>query len=128
MSVFHPVSSTRAERKLRTGLSALWVVICATTLGIASTAAAATSKTVTLVLTHALHPKAAQHLLAFMVGTKTQRMLAHNTVDFEYSHRSGISANPQLKPFDQLQPPDISVSRLGNDREALQLLREAGLL
>jgi iron(III) transport system substrate-binding protein len=80
------------------------------------------------VLKHAPHPQAAQRLLAFMVSPKAQRLLAHSTIDFEYPLRPGVSANKQLKPFNELQPPKITVSQLGDNREALQLLQQAGLL
>jgi iron(III) transport system substrate-binding protein len=80
------------------------------------------------VLKFAPHPKEAQRLLAFMVSKRAQRLLAHSTIDFEYPLRPGVSANPQLKPFNKLQPPDITVSQLGDDSEALQLLQQAGLL
>jgi iron(III) transport system substrate-binding protein len=33
-----------------------------------------------------------------------------------------------LKPFDQLQPPSISVAQLGDDAQVVNLLNEAGLL
>lgn len=80
------------------------------------------------VLKSAPHPKAAQRLLAFMVSQSTQRMIAQSDVDFEYPLRPGISANTQLKPFDELQPPPLTVGQLGDNQEALQLLQQAGLL
>lgn len=80
------------------------------------------------VLKYAPHPRAAQRLLAFMVSDRAQKLLAQSTVDFEYPLRPGVAANPQLKPLDALQPPQISVSQLGDDREALELLQQAGLL
>ncbi|MGH8160632.1 MAG: extracellular solute-binding protein [Gammaproteobacteria bacterium] len=80
------------------------------------------------VLKYAPHPKLAQKFLAFMVSKKTQTLLAQSTIDFEYPLRPGVAANSQLEPFDQLQPPKISVEQLGDNREALKLLQEAGLL
>lgn len=80
------------------------------------------------VLKHAPHPKAAQKFLAFMVSEKAQNLLAQSKIDFEYPLRPGVPASPQLKPLDQLEPPKISVKQLGDNREALQLLQEAGLL
>jgi iron(III) transport system substrate-binding protein len=79
-------------------------------------------------LKYAPHPKLAQKFLAFLVSKKAQTLLAQSTVDFEYPLRPGIAANPQLKPFDELEPPHITVEQLGDDREALQLLQEVGLL
>ncbi len=80
------------------------------------------------VLKYARHPKAAQRLLAFMVSDYAQNLLARSTVDFEYPLRPGVAANRVLKPFDQLQPPHITVSHLGNNSAALALLQQAGLL
>lgn len=80
------------------------------------------------VLRHAPHPQEAQRFLAFMVSEPVQDMLARGTVDFEYPLRPGVAANPALKPFDELQPPDVTVTQLGDNREALELLQEAGAL
>lgn len=80
------------------------------------------------VLKSAPHPKEAQRFLAFMVSRKTQRMVAHSDVDFEYPLHPGVSANTQLKPFNQLQPPSITVGQLGDNRQAMQLLQQVGLL
>jgi iron(III) transport system substrate-binding protein len=80
------------------------------------------------VLKYAPHPQAAAKLLAFMVSKPAQTLLAHSTVDFEYPLRPGVSANKRLKPLVKLQPPKITVSELGNDSEALQLLQRAGIL
>lgn len=80
------------------------------------------------VLRYAHNPAAAQRLLAFMVSQSTQALVAQSTVDFEYPLRPGVTANTQLAPFSELQPPDISVSQLGDDRAALALLQQAGIL
>jgi iron(III) transport system substrate-binding protein len=79
-------------------------------------------------LKYAPHPKAAQRFLAFLVSRPAQKMLAHSTVDFEYPLRPGVSANKQLKPLEQLQPPHMTPRQLGDDSEALHLLQQAGLL
>ncbi|HEX7381881.1 MAG TPA: extracellular solute-binding protein [Nevskiaceae bacterium] len=79
-------------------------------------------------LRYAPHPQEAQRFLAFMVSEPVQDMLARGTVDFEYPLRPGVVANPALKPFSELQPPDVTVTQLGDNREALQLLQEAGAL
>jgi len=71
---------------------------------------------------------AAQTFLAFLVKKSTQEMLSKTDVTFEYPLVAGVSANPMLKPIDQLHPPQISIQQLGDDREAAQLLREAGLI
>jgi iron(III) transport system substrate-binding protein len=79
-------------------------------------------------LKYAPHPKAAQKLVAFMVSAKAQKMLAESTVDFEYPLRPGVAANPQLKPLDELEPPQVSAGKLGTNRESLELLQAVGLL
>jgi iron(III) transport system substrate-binding protein len=70
----------------------------------------------------------AQAFLAYLVAADTQRMLADNTVVFEYPLHPGVQPNPVLKPFAQLQPPAIGVAQLGDDGQVVDLLNEAGLL
>jgi iron(III) transport system substrate-binding protein len=55
-------------------------------------------------------------------------MVAQTDVSFEYPLVQGVAPNKLLKPFDQLQPPQIGMSELGDDSEAATLLRQAGLL
>ncbi|MGH7043184.1 MAG: iron ABC transporter substrate-binding protein [Acetobacteraceae bacterium] len=80
------------------------------------------------VLRSSRHKAAAQRFLAFLVSKPLQEMLARSDVDYEYPLAEGVAANPLLKPFGQLHPPPIGVARLGDDREAGRLLREAGLI
>jgi len=70
----------------------------------------------------------AQRFVAFLVSKPVQEMLAKSDIDFEYPLATGVAPNPLLKPFDQLQPPALTVSQLGDDKESAQLLRQAGLL
>ena len=79
-------------------------------------------------LKSAPHPQAAQAFLAYLVSAPAQTLLAQSHITFEYPLRPGIAADPLLKPLDQLQPPPVDVSKLGDDSEAADLLREAGLL
>lgn len=79
-------------------------------------------------LKYAPHPQLAQKFLAFMVSEDAQTLLADSTIDFEYPLRPGVPANKALKPFNQLDPPAITVTQLGDNREALQLLQQAGVL
>ncbi len=80
------------------------------------------------VLRSSKHPEAAQRFLAFLVSKPVQQMLGQSDIDFEYPLAKGVAPNPLLKPFDQLQPPQISMAQLGDDQEAAQLLRQAGLI
>ena len=79
-------------------------------------------------LKSAPHPRAAQAFLAYLVSAPAQTLLAQSHITFEYPLRPGIAADPVLEPFDQLHPPSVSVSELGDDGEAAELLRQAGLL
>jgi iron(III) transport system substrate-binding protein len=80
------------------------------------------------VLQSSKHQEAAQRFLAFLVSKPVQEMLGKSDIDFEYPLAKGVAPNPLLKPFDQLQPPQISMAQLGDDQEAAQLLRQAGLI
>ncbi|MGH7155649.1 MAG: iron ABC transporter substrate-binding protein [Acetobacteraceae bacterium] len=80
------------------------------------------------VLKSSRHQEAAQKFLAFLVNKDVQAKIAQGNVDFEYPLVPGVAANPLMKPFNQLQPPSLSVSQLGDDQLAAQLLRQAGLL
>ena len=80
------------------------------------------------VLRSSKHAAAAQRFLAFLVSRPLQARLARENVDFEYPLVPGVPANPLLRPFDELDPPPVSVTQLGDDRESAKLLREAGLL
>jgi iron(III) transport system substrate-binding protein len=80
------------------------------------------------VLKSSKHPEEAQRFLAFLVSKPVQEMLGQSDIDFEYPLANGVAPNPLLKPFDQLQPPSISMAQLGDDQEAAQLLRQAGLI
>lgn len=70
----------------------------------------------------------AQRFLAFLVSRPVQQRIGASDIDFEYPLAPGAAPNKLLKPFDQLQPPAISVTQLGDDQDAAKLLREAGLL
>jgi iron(III) transport system substrate-binding protein len=80
------------------------------------------------VLKTSKHLKEAQRFLAYLVAADTQKLLADNTVVFEYPLHPGVAPNPVLKPFDQLQPPAITIAQLGDDSQVVDLLNEAGLL
>ena len=79
-------------------------------------------------LKSAPHRQVAQSFLNYLVGAPAQTLLERTNIIFEYPLRPGVPASPVLKPFDQLQPPAVDVSKLGDDGDAAALLREAGLL
>ena len=71
---------------------------------------------------------AAQKFLAFLVSKPAQEMISKLDITFEYPLVPGVAANPILKPMSELQPPSLTLKQLGDDRDAAQLLREAGLV
>jgi iron(III) transport system substrate-binding protein len=71
---------------------------------------------------------AAQKFLAFLVARSTQEILSSTDITFEYPLVPGVQANPILMPVGELQPPALSLELIGDDRDAAQLLREAGLI
>ncbi len=80
------------------------------------------------VLEASRHKTEAQRFLAFLVSAQAQTLLAKSSVDYEYPLRPGITPNPLLAPMDTLHPPAIKPAELGNDRDAAQLLQQAGLI
>jgi iron(III) transport system substrate-binding protein len=79
------------------------------------------------VLASSQHQTAAQKFVAFLVSPAGQNIIAHSN-SFEYPVGSGVAANPELKPFDQLQPTDLSISQLGDGSEAVDMLQQVQLL
>jgi iron(III) transport system substrate-binding protein len=77
------------------------------------------------VLKSSKNQAAAQKFLAFLIS---HAALGQSEVDFEYPLAPGVAPNKLLTPFSALQPPSISVSKLGDDQAAGQLLQQAGLI
>ena len=71
---------------------------------------------------------AAQKFLAFLVSKPAQELVSRLDITFEYPLALGVAANPALKPMTELSPPKIALKEIGDDRDAAQLLREAGLI
>jgi iron(III) transport system substrate-binding protein len=80
------------------------------------------------VLKSSRNQAAAQKFLAFLVGKPAQEMVSKLDITFEYPLAAGVAANPILKPMSELQPPSLTIKQIGDDREAAELLREAGLI
>jgi iron(III) transport system substrate-binding protein len=80
------------------------------------------------VLKSSRNQAAAQKFLAFLVGKSAQDMISKLDITFEYPLAAGVAANPILRPMGELQPPPLTLKQIGNDREAGDLLREAGLI
>ncbi len=79
------------------------------------------------VLTSSKHPTQAQQLVAFLVSAEGQNILATSD-SYEYPLATGSPASPELPPFAQLQPNELSVAQLGDGSEAVALLQQAELL
>lgn len=71
------------------------------------------------------HPQEAQQFLAFMISEEGQKTILSKSA--EYPVNPKVSADPLLKPYDQLKPPAISASQIGLAEDALELQREVGL-
>jgi iron(III) transport system substrate-binding protein len=80
------------------------------------------------VLKASKHQAEAQKFLAYLVSDRAQHLMAGNHISFEYPLRTGVTPDPILKPFNELQPPALSIKQLGDDSQAGKLLREAGLI
>jgi len=71
------------------------------------------------------HRAAAEKFLAFLVSPAGQRVISRGD-DFEYPVRPGIAPNAALPPFDKVPHTTFSVVKLGDDREAAQLIAQTG--
>ena len=71
------------------------------------------------------HPKEAQALLAWMASEEGQRVITQTTA--EYPLHKGMVSDQGLKPFEELEAPNITPADIGNAEEALDLEREVGL-
>jgi len=78
------------------------------------------------VLASAHRSRDAQRFVAFLVSRAGQRLIARGD-DFEYPVRPGVSANAELPAFGSIAHTSLQASRLGDDREAVQLIFRAHL-
>jgi iron(III) transport system substrate-binding protein len=78
------------------------------------------------VLKSSKHPKEAQMLVKYFTGKGGQTALA-NSKSLEYTLGSGVPANPKLKPFGELNPPEVDSAKL-NGPQIIDMLQQAGLL
>jgi iron(III) transport system substrate-binding protein len=77
------------------------------------------------VLKSSKHPQEAQQLLAYMASEEGQRVITQTTA--EYPLHKGMESDRGLKPFSELQAPNVTPADLGNAEEALDLERDVGL-
>lgn len=79
------------------------------------------------VLASSEHKEAAESFVNFLSGTDGQTVLADSD-DLEYPLGGGVEPNPALKPFDELEPPDLAPADLGDGTRTVDMMRDAGLL
>jgi iron(III) transport system substrate-binding protein len=72
------------------------------------------------------NPVEAQALLQFMTGKGGQQALA-SSMALEYTLNPEVPANPKLKPFSELDPPEVDIAKL-NGAQVVDLMQQAGLL
>lgn len=80
------------------------------------------------ILKNAHNVDGAQQFLKYLVSERAQALMAKSRVSYEYPLLAGVAPDPLLKPFDQLQPPALTLEQLGDDSQAGKLLRQAGLI
>ncbi len=86
------------------------------------------------ILKSSKHQAQAQKFLAFLVSKQAQEIIAtpgfgaNQSLSFEYPIASGVTTHASETPFSQLQPYPISIAELGTGTEAIDLMRQAGLL
>lgn len=71
------------------------------------------------------HPREAQQLLDYMISEEGQRVILSKSP--EYPVNPQLTADPLLRPLDELKPPAISAAEIGLAEDALDLQREAGM-
>jgi iron(III) transport system substrate-binding protein len=69
----------------------------------------------------------AQEFLAYVVSSKGQSAMTHSG-DWEYPLNTAVPPPPGLKPFDSLDPPQVTPADLGDGSTPLELMQEVGLL
>jgi iron(III) transport system substrate-binding protein len=69
----------------------------------------------------------AQEFLAYIVSAEGQSALTHSG-DWEYPLNAAVPPPPGLKPFDSLEPPQVSPADLGDGGAPLELMQQVGLL
>ena len=72
------------------------------------------------------HVEAAEEFVDWLTGTEAQQAMAESYA-LEYPLNPEASLNPDVKPFDELEPPTVDVSSL-NGPQVTELMTEAGLL
>jgi iron(III) transport system substrate-binding protein len=77
------------------------------------------------VLASSRHRGTAERFVAFLVSAAGQRLISQGD-DYEYPVRPGVAPNPELPAFASIPHANISVTALGNDLPARELIVAAG--
>jgi iron(III) transport system substrate-binding protein len=68
----------------------------------------------------------AQAFVEFLVGEEGQQAIA-DSYALEYPLNPAVTLDPPVKPFDELEPPEIDVATL-NSEVVVQMMQDVGLL
>lgn len=79
------------------------------------------------VLRSSRNQQAGQRFLAYLVSAAGQTILA-SSQSFEYPLGSGVVSRQPLRPLSELKPPQLRPGDLGDGKQALKMLQDAGLL
>ncbi len=78
------------------------------------------------ILASSEHQEAAEEFVTWLTGTEAQQAMAESYA-LEYPLNPEASLNPEVKPFDELEPPQVDVAGL-NGPQVTDLMIAAGLL
>ncbi len=78
------------------------------------------------ILASSKHQEAAQEFVSWLTGTEAQQAMAESYA-LEYPLNPDATLNPDVKPFDELEPPQVDVASL-NGPQVTDLMTAAGLL
>ena len=78
------------------------------------------------ILASSEHQEAAEEFITWLTGTEAQQAMAESYA-LEYPLNPDASLNPDVKPFDELEPPRVDVASLNGPR-VTDLMTAAGLL
>ena len=78
------------------------------------------------ILASSEHQDAAEEFVTWLTGTDAQQAMAESYA-LEYPLNPDAALNPDVKPFDELEPPEVDVANL-NGPQVTDLMTAAGLL
>lgn len=73
------------------------------------------------------NPRLTQEFLAYLVSAAGQEAMTHSG-DWEYPLNPAVKPPSGLKPFNQLEPPNVSPADLGDGSAPVELMQQVGLL